>query len=715
MQTTPPEYRAPTPPRRSNTALLIAGIAAIVVLICCIGVAGIGFGAFSFLRTQEPAISTVVAQITPIIAETPILAPTPEGGETVPAVTPTGAEQATPATASSPTSPAGTPSAVAQQPSSDAEFTLKALENAVIPVRNPVELTQQLRLKNDAPIKMIVNDTTPHYKVGDTAEFWVSDNENNTRFKTKAVLRYIGEHIYMWVDENYNFSESALKKSADFFDTKAYPTDRKYFGTEQQPGIDNDPRLTVFIGNVPGVGGYFSASDSYPKAINPTSNERKMFFINAESSAPGTSYFDTTLAHEFQHMIHFNMNPSANTWVDEGTSVLAEFLNGFGNYASSDGRAYLNRPDTQLTHWNGDFPDPIHYGAAYLFIDYFAQRFGGFEILKDVYSKKDGKDIDMFNDYLKRKGINTTFDNVFRDWTVANLVNDKSINNGIYSYSNMQNKVTVMPTIGAGTTITTVHQYAADYFNVDPKAGEATVKFTGPATVKLLPFDQPPSGKYFWFSNRGDRSEMQLTHEFDLSSVNKATLKYSTWYQIEYGWDYCYVEVSTNGGKTWDVLKAPHSTDYDPQGNSFGWGYSGPDKNQKAAWVDEQIDLSKYAGKKVLVRFQYITDEAYNADGFALDNISVPEINFKDDVENGDNGWQAQGFVHVTNALPEHFFVQVVKYGAQTQVEQMQLDANNSGQLKLTGLGKDVRKVVIIVSAVAPTTIQPVEYKLTIQ
>ena len=51
------------------------------------------------------------------------------------------------------------------------------------------------------------------------------------------------------------------------------------FGPEVSPGVDNDPRITVLIAPVPGVGGYFSSADAYPRAISPYSNQRDMIYL----------------------------------------------------------------------------------------------------------------------------------------------------------------------------------------------------------------------------------------------------------------------------------------------------------------------------------------------------------------------------------------------------------------------------------------------------
>ena len=62
------------------------------------------------------------------------------------------------------------------------------------------------------------------------------------------------------------------------------------------------------------------------------------------------------------------------------------------------------------------------------------------------------------------------------------------------------------------------------------------------------------SGRYVWWSNRGDESDTTLTRTFDLTGLEQATLQAWLWYDIEKDYDYAYVEVSTDGGQTWEVL-----------------------------------------------------------------------------------------------------------------------------------------------------------------
>ena len=67
------------------------------------------------------------------------------------------------------------------------------------------------------------------------------------------------------------------------------------------------------------------------------------------------------------------------------------------------------------------------------------------------------------------------------------------------------------------------------------------------------------------------------------------------------------------------------------------------------------VDLSRYAGKEVLIQFEYITDAAVNGDGFLIDDIRIEALGYVSDLEVDDGGWEADGFVRIQNQLPQRF------------------------------------------------------------
>ncbi len=569
-----------------------------------------------------------------------------------------------------------------------------------------------MRLKNNGQeISRLAYETAITYQLGDTDTFWVTDNQQTPprQFQVNAALRYVTPHSYWWVQDGFNVNDDALKRSAERFETNTYPTNRAFFGSEWSPGVDSDVRVHIFMGDVPGVAGYYSASNEYTILAEPYSNQREMFFVNLRAMSPGNDYFDSVLAHEFQHMIHWHQDRNEDTWVNEGMSELATFINGYGT--SSFVGAFTSATDTQLTGW-ADTPGAAlaNYGGSFLFMAYFLQRFG--EDMTQAVVSHPHNGITGFDTVLAENNYSERFNDVFADFLIANYLNDPAVGDRRWSYDNMPpNQVapTERYSVYPVEQQTTVHQYGSDYIEMTGY-GDVTVTFTGSTQVKVVDNDAH-SGSYQWYSHRGDDSNSRLTRAFDLSGIDSATLNYWTWYDIEADWDYGYVEISTDGGKTWKILPAPHSSTDNPGGNAYGPGYTGPSGEDEPTWLEERIDISDYAGQEVLIRFEYVTDDAVNRSGWTLDDISIPEIGFFDDGEGGLNGWTAEGFVRIDNVLPQRFLVQVLEIGDEITVRPVDLDQANHGTMTISGLGETIDQGVLIVSGLTPITTQPASYE----
>ena len=231
-------------------------------------------------------------------------------------------------------------------------------------------------LKGIGNVPAVARTTPLDVHVGDVETFWVASFLDHSNFQVEAKLRYAGPVVLMYVDTRIeaNVDQAAIEQSAHEFEQKIYQRNHALFGTEATPGVDGDPRLTVLNALVPGVGGYFSAADGVVKAVNRFSNEREMFVINVTSSSFGSSGYALTLAHEFQHMIEWNVARRSPAWFNEGMSTLAQDLNGY-NEDSLPG-AYLAKPDLQLTTFSQGSADraifTAHYGASQLFLALFS-------------------------------------------------------------------------------------------------------------------------------------------------------------------------------------------------------------------------------------------------------------------------------------------------------------------------------------------------------
>jgi hypothetical protein len=252
-----------------------------------------------------------------------------------------------------------------------------------------------------------------------------------------------------------------------------------------------------------------------------------------------------------------------------------------------------------------------------------------------------------------------------------------------------------------------VAQYGVDYIRITCE-GSYTLNFSGSQVARLLPVDAY-SGDFFWWSNKGDESNMTLTQQFDLSAASGSlTFSYRTWYDIETDYDYLYLEASTDG-ENWQILTTPSGTGADPTGNSYGWGYNA----ESEGWIEEQVDISAYAGGPLWLRFEYVTDAAVHGEGLLLDDLTIPEIGYFSDLEEDGGGWEGAGFVRVSNQLPQTFRLGLISIGADTSVEYLTLDSDNLLSLPLE-IGGDVDEVVLVVVASTRYTRQRASYQVEI-
>jgi hypothetical protein len=588
------------------------------------------------------------------------------------------------------------------------------LLEAVLPERDQRELA--IRLKNNGQdIPLTVAGPPPAYQPGAEETFWITDNQSEPpqQFQKTATLQYITDHSYWWVENSFDFDRNDLQRSADRFETETYPINREFFGSEWSPGVDNDVHVHVFMGNVPGVAGYFSASNSYTQPAEPYSNQREMFFINLYALSPGNDEFDGVLAHEFQHMIHWHQDRNEDTWVNEGMSELATFLNHLG--PSNFVGAFTQAPDTQLNSWT-DSPGGslANYGASFLFMAYFLQRYGEDMTKALVAAPENG--LEGIDKVLADHGHNERFADIFADFLIANYVQDPTAGSGQWGYLDMSPapvNLTYRYSRYPIDQLETVYQFGGDYLELTGQ-GNLTIKFSGDTTVPVIN-TQAPSGQYQWYSHRGDDTNTRLTRTVDLTGVDAATLNYWTWYDIEDSWDYGYVEVSTDGGQVWTILQTPRSATENPSGNAYGPGYTGKSGNGGPDWIEESLDLSPYAGQKIQIRFEYVTDDAVNRPGWSLDDISIPEIGFFDNAETPDPAWVAEGFVRMDNILPQKFVVQLLEFGDTITLRPFPLDAANTGAMTVTGLGSRIDRAVLVVSGLTPVTTQPAGYQYQLQ
>jgi hypothetical protein len=450
-----------------------------------------------------------------------------------------------------------------------------------------------------------------------------------------------------------------------------------------------------------------------------------MFVMNAVAVQPGTTAYHATLAHEFQHMIHWHLDKNEDAWLNEGASELAEELNGF-TLSRSAVRAFERRPDLQLNTWTSD-PDTLgaHYGASHLFLRYTLSRFGAEMLRAVVQNPQNG--IWSFDAPLKKHDPTLSFKALFAEWVVANALDQSTLADKRYAYPDMDVKAEIGERVQSYPHIIegSVHQYAADYVELltaeeQPATVDANpslqITFTGRPHVKLVP-NTPASGRFQWWSNRGDASHSYLERAFDLTEVTTATLSFNLWYDIEENWDFAYVRASTDEGETWQLLRGAHMESSDRSMHAVGPGYTGRSgaTKGKAEWVREHLDLDAFCGKQVTIRFDYLTDDAINAPGLCLDDLRIEALDFHDDVESGRSGWRAEGFIRHDNRLTQDYIVQLVEFSSIPHVQRIPVNAQGRGQALIEGFGDRVPRALLIVAATAPVTTERASYRIALE
>lgn len=601
-----------------------------------------------------------------------------------------------------------------------AEATIRTLDEVGVPARDLYALTARLKNKSAAPIPRTTDRLAGNYQVGQSEVFYMNDVAGRRYYTVTATVREVSEHAYWYAQNDSSVDEAALKRVVNAFEKNIYPKNRTLFGSEWTPGVDNDPRITVLFASISGAGGYFSSADEYTRNINPFSNEREIIYISTDGGWGGV---ESTLAHEFQHMIHWHEHPNHDVWLNEGAAVLASALNGYSVGVDS---AFMKDADVQLNAWRSSPSEALaNYGASFLFLEYLRSHYGGEKIIRSVVSAE-GQGAEAIDNALAGLGHKETFADVFQQWVVANLVDEQpGSGRSQWHYPERQVQASPQQVIDSYPSSYSgqVSQFGTDYIELQPPtSGESLrVEFSGQAETRIIPA-AAHSGSRLWWSNRGDLSNMTMTRRFDLRGHSSATLNFYTWFDIEEGFDYGYVEASTDGGATWDTLKGAYTTNDNPNGTNFGNGYTGKSAENKAAnkdgWLRESIDLGAYAGKEIMVRFEYITDDGYNAQGMAIDDVSIPELGYTEDAEGSDGGWESAGFVRVYNSLPQRYYVAAVKFKADGfEVQPVEVGPLGKASFQIEGLGAGggYQRAVLVIAGLTPHTLQPSAYELSIR
>jgi len=387
--------------------------------------------------------------------------------------------------------------------------------------------------------------------------------------------------------------------------------------------------------------------------------------------------YEGTFAHEFQHLVNNDVDPDEYSWVDEGSSVLAEYLCGYGFSPGHISEYLFWFWDTPLTIWEGFLAD---YGASFLWTFYMYEHYGGESLIWD-FCHEQANGIEGWNNVLAARGIKKTFDEIFQDWCIANYLDDTSFAHGRYGYYELDIPSENSEWMSIQESMATWYGwYGSGYF--DWYVGEYPYTTDYIATGRGLPYTAsyveffdapflfevefdgddtcgaaPTSGTHNWYSDGEAWSWWTLSQTFDIPATG-AWLYFSNYFSIELDWDYGYVEVYDYDTGVWTTLPGVYTTDY--LGHAQDNPYTPHERepylyNSTGTWncftgdsgglYTEAMDLTPFAGHTIELSFTYWTDAYTLGSGWYLDDIEIPEIGFYDDCETvGDWNVSPEGY-----------------------------------------------------------------------
>lgn len=294
--------------------------------------------------------------------------------------------------------------------------------------------------------------------VGDRRSFQVYNKDDKFTTVT-AEVKHVSARAVLYQDVNApagGFTDEDFASFAAVFDDPIFTIEASVFG--QPPDIDGNGRIVILFTPVVNeltpagagssvVAGFFYGIDLYPKTTYANSNEAEIFYSivpdpsgrhgNVRSRDFVLRVVPPVLAHELQHMIHFEERRKVGAsqdvlWLSEGLAHMAEELVAaeFERRGDHD-RATLFRRENhdrayrylqamdRHTILEEKNPGTLESrGGAWLFLQYLAGHFGGDAVLRALTrSARDGVE-------NVEAATGTTWAELFARWSVALWADD---------------------------------------------------------------------------------------------------------------------------------------------------------------------------------------------------------------------------------------------------------------------------------------------------
>ena len=466
------------------------------------------------------------------------------------------------------------------------------------------------------------------------------------------------------------------------------------------------------------------------------------------TSAPARPFlYEGVFAHEYQHLLEYYASPGEATWVNEGLSDWAQTLTGYVNPATpitqigfdSHTQCFLGYlgiktdanpipriggPENSLTLWSDQGDDEIlcDYGAAYTNMEYLHGQFGT-ALMKRLHNE----DLNGFAGYqasLDAHASGTSARDVVHRWA-AMVAIDGLLDQGRQLVGGIRSRYQT-PTLNATVNWDIPDAFSepgappngSDYVRLKNAAGQPvrvkgikSLRFDGASTLTPHPIEwtvdtvTPPASAAnpALYSGIADNMDRAIVRQVSVPAGG-GNLTFDGFWNTEDGWDFAFVQVSTDGGATYTSIPCTDTVTEDP---AHPFPAIPSIKSQlpgfhaySNGWRPQVCSLSAYAGQSILLAFRHMTDaNTQGSDdpaaagvrpGFWVDNVAVAGTPISDGSTL--EGWQSPTQIR---PIPVHgFTVQLVAWKTQgkSPVAITRLRLNSS--FDATVSGKQLRKVL---------------------
>ncbi|MCH4181327.1 MAG: chitobiase/beta-hexosaminidase C-terminal domain-containing protein [Atopobiaceae bacterium] len=312
-------------------------------------------------------------------------------------------------------------------------------------------------------------DSTPTaaYQVGDTKDLTILTSVDDQGVQTNTKITHTclatGEHCTIWYEDATKTAEA--QSLAQRFDGY-YANMVSGFGSPNAVDVDHDGKVAVVVTGISRYyKGYFWGDDL-------TRAGEQMDRVNLNQSMTDSMMLESTLCHEFQHLINFALVGSdSDSWLNETFSQSAPTVAGMTEDAMRTYTYYLqlyisSKGTTVPFIFSGEYVpnDYLVYAQWYLFGRYLAAQTvghssGGDGIYRAVlnYDVGDGKHActrEVLTKVLKGKGVigREGFEGFVRDYNVALVLQEES---GNYGFRGLDLTGFTYPVSKMGTTLPT--------------------------------------------------------------------------------------------------------------------------------------------------------------------------------------------------------------------------------------------------------------------